>query len=118
MSAGRRAPCAPPAERGRSSVAAASRGLGCRGGRGARLAIEHRRDFGAVEADDLVDLLAVLEELERGHPRDLLLLRDPPALVDVHLGERHARVLQAPLPHHRRRGSARRAPRRVEVDER
>jgi hypothetical protein len=48
---------------------------------------------GGVGADKLIDLLAVLEDEERGHGADAEVLADVGELVDVDLGEEDARVL-------------------------
>ena len=69
-----------------------------------------------VCADDLGDLLAVLEQQEGGHGADAEFLRDVVRLVDVDLVELGLRVLFGELGHRGRDGLARPAPRREAVE--
>lgn len=70
-----------------------------------------------ISADDLADLLAVLEEDEGRHGTDAELLRHVGHLVDVELVEAHARVLVGELGDDGGDGLARAAPRRKTINQ-
>lgn len=74
-------------------------------------------DSRRVGATDHVDLLAVLEEEEGGHSRDLVVGSDLAELVNIHLVELDASVLLAHLLNSGGDGLAGTAPLSEEVDE-